>query len=179
MLWAHIPVWFFHFALALFLIVLLMPYNCVPGCTKSYAQESNLRNHQSTCSIAQTQWAVICNLHGSEGHKSLNERALSSLDDKKNMWVMLNFWLRDRIFKVITRVGMAAIATNNRLQQLAAPCISYRRWMLIPIRVRICLLPLLQLLQGPVTPIEAVQLLVQYKIGSLNPWPLFSLHTKL
>ena len=74
---------------------------------------------------------------------------------------------------------MATIATNYRLQQLAAPCVSYRRWMLIPIRVRIRLLAFLQLLRGPVTPIEAVQLLVQYKIASPNPWPLFNLHTRL
>src|SRR6266496_1276290 len=84
MLRAHIQVRFFHFALALFLLVLLMPYNCVPGCTESYTRESNLRNHQSTCSIAQTHRVAIRKLRGSEGHKSLNERALSSLDDRKN-----------------------------------------------------------------------------------------------
>lgn len=84
MLRTLMQVLFFHFALAFFLLVFLMPYNCVVGCPESYTRESNLRNHQSTCSIAQTQLEAIRKLCGSEGHKSLNERALSSLDDRKN-----------------------------------------------------------------------------------------------
>jgi len=84
MLRAHVQVLFFHFVLALFLLVLLMPYNCVLGCTESYAREPNLRRHQSTCSLAQAQREAIRKLRGSEGHKNLNEQALSSFDDRKN-----------------------------------------------------------------------------------------------